>query len=718
MAVRTTATVALACAMSAAAGHAADIDEQVRSEMVSNAAQRVVAHSLESLDARVLPPENLSQLMLGNVENHRTEHESSRRVRKEEAERLRGVFLRQFEMFVESREDVPPEVASAAIEQAAPVLEQRVASVLDTRLPDNFKSARSLAVATQESLVAFELRPSAEEIESLAGDRSRFQRLRLDDVADIVDEDGGDLVGRYSARIRGDHELFAEVEESLDRRVANIVDIGLAHYWRQLEVVRQNDGNGAVETQMILDQILGELVELAGRDPHTEAYGVFPSVREYAGERAAALEESLFRRFLSTALDSGRGCPRFPADRLRKEIPSSYREIPRNQPEHLRRLSTRLNPSVAGELIETYATEIEDDEAVGRITGRLTTSLANEENRLGSLFSGSLQRCISTPLRTARRDLAAVELREAFPDVADRSFEFSDGGLRTIHGTTETPSEFPAPADFWLAETSLLFRDSRQALVEEARRAVGEQLRLVESRKPEYVRRIEKTEIRPPELRSSIRTEYAEDVSRDWASSRRTLLPAGSPKYSKLSALAMERVDEIIDTEWEKPHEPEPEPETEPTPEPEPRPVPEPRPEPRPTPEPVRGGTERDTGPGPAPDPEPGLLDRFLAWLQGLLSGAGSGSEGQEGGAGPAAGKGEGTGTGERGGGGPGSGSGASGGAGALSGVTCDVGHACRTASDVCGRVEEICVDSWRMNSDCQGAISACREASEACKAN
>jgi hypothetical protein len=544
-----------------------DAAEKVRAAKIRDAALRSVDASVEFLEERLSTAEEQALAMLAAPALHRKSAKSRALLRERERERLQAAFREQLASFAADR---GAGLSSGWVDDVMEKERERVGNSVERLLKTDFDTqyakARKSAVRMQRSKLDEDVYPSAAEIEALAGPRNAFLALKPERAAGrVADPPGETLVNEYVAAIAAEYTLFEENEAVLKKRVQRATSDALVLLWRQLRLVDRGRRDGALDRSAITAQLLGDVAQLAREAEQLSGthYGVFPAAKTLAVERGAALEREAFEAYIRGQLDPSTGCRALSAERVLRDVASSYDTVPAALAAHERQLEQVLVPETERRILDAYTRRLDDPGSRAAFREKLGALLQAEPESRRS-FTAAVEGCLRGPLERRRQELASQELAARLPAVADFSFEFTDAALPLAesHSAGDLGSEhFPDPAALRMEETRTAYEQHRQRLHAEAKAAVWRQKLLTRDpdRKSSFVERIQEDADRSEERKAHWQREYETSVFDAWQQvrSRELLKPdSGEPyhpeKYGRVFGPVSEIIEEIITLEFGK----------------------------------------------------------------------------------------------------------------------------------------------------------------------
>jgi hypothetical protein len=442
----------------------------------------------------------------------------------------------------------------------------RVERRLTTHFDAQYATARKSAVRMQRSTLDEDVYPTTDEIEAVAGPRDAFLALKPEHIARrLADPPGEALVNEYVAAIASEHALFEENEAVLQKRVQRATSDALVLLWRQLRLVDRGRRDGELDRSAITGQLLGDVTQLAREAEQLSGthYGVFPAARTLAVERGAALEREAFEAYLQEQLDPSTECRALPAERVLRDVPSSYEAVPAEVAAHERELKQVLVAETARRVLDAYTRQLDDPGSRPAFRERLEALLQTEPESRRS-FTTAVVGCLRGPLQRRREGLATQELAARMPAVADFSFEFTDAAVSRAESHTAGDlgnAHFPGPEALRLEETRTAYGQHRRLLHAEAKAAVWRQklLTRADDRKSAFVEQIQEDADRSEERKAYWQREYELRVLDAWRQIRSRVLikngdnePYHPEKYDRVFGPVSEIIEEIITLEFGK----------------------------------------------------------------------------------------------------------------------------------------------------------------------
>jgi hypothetical protein len=548
-----------------AEGTLAETAERVRAAKTRDAALRSIEGAVESLEAETSTAEEQSLEMLADPARHRTRTESERALRAAEEDRLRQAFRRQLMAFSADRgSELSREWVDDVMAREHSRIDTTIDRLLDAYFERRYEEARKRAVRMQRGQLDEIVYPDGAEIEALAGPPTDFVRLRTSGIADRVrSPNGRALVDGYVAEVAAGDPLFEENEAIVEKRTQRAIQNALVLLWRQLRLVARAAPDEGMERSVIVASIGEDLQRLATEAEQVSgtSYGVFAAAEQFAAERAEALEIKAFASFLQEQLDPSGGCPALPAERVLREVPSSYDQVPTDLATHEEELQDRLAGPTEAHVLDVYASELADPTIRASFQERLR-ELLEQEPRTSRAFVKGFTACIRRPLTQRREELAAKELGARVPAIADYSFELSDAALQAIESAPLAPldpSLFPGPEALQMEETRTAYDAHEKRLRSEAKDVLWRQGAVTRNpeRKASFVERIEADQGRSDDRKAYWQREYEASVLEAWRQVRRDDLikdgdgnPYHPEKYDRVFGPVSEIIEEIITLEF------------------------------------------------------------------------------------------------------------------------------------------------------------------------
>lgn len=541
---------------------AVDLAAEVREAKVREAALRSVAGSLAVLEEDLPPPAALAEAMLADPAAFADPDAARARLAGRERETLRAAFREQLEVFARGRdEQLPPAWVDEVLHEEGTRIDATIDAVVGETFVERFRDGRAAAVATQRDRITPRLYPPAAELLKLAGDPAAFAAAPNGRAAELAQTDAARaLAAAAAARVRDETRLFAEIDATLDRAAGEAVGAGLDELWRQLGSVERLAPAGAVREADIASALRADLDTMARASQLP--YGVFPEVEARVDARAAELERRQLAAYVGARLSPKNGCPALPAQTVIESAGSDLGTVPVSFGEHAAALRDRLGLQVKQEIVAGHAAAVAEADRAAFATR--IVRLVDEDETLRRRWAGGLAACLEPPLREHRERLAAAELKNRLPAIADLSFEIGDDDLASLAVSEDEvdPALFPPAGDLRLDETKALFAVRAEALQREVRAAVRlqELLTRAPDRRQRYVREVEADDNRTSERKQHYQKKYETEVLEAWKDrGKRILLRSESGetihpgKYARIFPTTTEIIDEIITIEFERP---------------------------------------------------------------------------------------------------------------------------------------------------------------------
>jgi len=538
--------------------------ERVRAAKMRDAALRSIDAAIALLEEESPTPRTQALQMLDHVDQHRVRADSEQLLRTRERERLQQGFREQLAAFARERaSELPPGWVDEVMTQEAARVGATIDRLLAATFDERYEEARQRAVRVQRGQLDEVLYPDAADIEALAGTPDSFVAMRTEAIDGVVTTGNGRaLVDEYVAAISSKSLLFEENEAVLETRVSRAIAEALVLLWRQLRLASRAEPEDARERSVIATQILDDLTRLAAEAERVSgtSYGVFPSAEAFAVERADQLETTSFLNFLRAQLDRGAGCPALPPARVLEQVGSSYTQVPPRLAAHEEQLqATLLVPTRQG-IVEDYAASVTDAAARVALRRRLEEQL-DTDAAVQQVFGTAFTRCLRTPLKQRRVELAREELAAQDPGIADFSFELADGGLRwiEIHRLDDPGGPFPAADGLRMEEARATYRAHRELLAAEAKDVLWRQKALTRDpeRKTSFVEQIVADGDRSDARKAYWQEAYENSVLTAWGAVRTGELlkndeglPHHPHKYDRVFGPVSDIIEEIITLEY------------------------------------------------------------------------------------------------------------------------------------------------------------------------
>jgi hypothetical protein len=537
------------------------LEERVRRAKASEAALRSVFQTIEQLGVQVAREQAIAHKLLSDPAAHGRRNASLAQVIDDEKKRLREEVRRQLLIYVAHHPThLDAQWVDEVMTERRKRIDRKIDEVIGSSLQERYARARAISVGQQRRQLDEEMRPTVEEIEQVVGDPEGLLRMRAQELRRIVATRGHPVVRKHVERVSADIPLFEENEDELGARMGAKLLEGAEQLQRQLRMVSGHDGGNAVEALEIGRLILGDVEKVA----LSGDYGVFRATRERVDERALSLERRRLNRFVDAQLDISAGCKALPAARVAAEIPDSPAQIPAKPGDHATLLIESFRVQVKEAIAVAHVNSVEQGGRQPQFLAKVRAYLEGAESAgIDQILERGIGRCIAKPLEDARRKLAEVELRAAFPEIADRAYVFDEVDLERIALGEAPATETAAQSEhLHLFEARAMFEVRWGDLVSEARSSIHVQEQIVRepALKGRYVAEITNELERTEQMRGEYEERYTSDVLRIFRERRPDLLlDPKSHKYDVVFARTREIIGEIITLEWtkERPEEPE-----------------------------------------------------------------------------------------------------------------------------------------------------------------
>lgn len=349
-----------------------------------------------------------------------------------------------------------------------------------------FLQARQAAIRRQLAGLQTDLRPSLEEIETLAAaDWSPSSRRELEQ----------DLLTRMGRGVR----LLEEAEAELNRTAGKMIEDGQRQYRIQSAAVDHPVPEEARVAEQITRALEGEVESALLRlrmaeGPEYPVYDVFPSVRRRIEARSVELERDRFLEVCrSRPLSIDHGAIR---SLFQGNLPGH-----RDPDESLTHAVRHFLPQVQRATEEAFTSPVPQASWRQASSDRIRRGLS-EAGPFSEELRGCVRSRLAGPLQAVRREIAGTQMARYFPEVASGRFRFPERVLLSVHreeyGLTsfeecleiELLTEGGAPLERrdLLKETEQLVLAETTKLLHEGERAWDGQLRIARLQEPEIAR--------------------------------------------------------------------------------------------------------------------------------------------------------------------------------------------------------------------------------------
>lgn len=505
------------------------------------AAVLAVDQSISTLPEQLKKEDRLTAIILRDPKAHARRDTSEKILRDFEQKSLETAVHDQLAAFALTR----PGLGTAWVDQAMNQQHERIANtvqdVLNSGFHDLFTNQREIAVNAQRGTLSLHLTPTATDVEKMAGPYRAFAELPLDEAQRTALASGSSEIEKYLSSAHSGQVIFEENESYLKQQAIEIFSRQVTELWQQLHyIVRHTDAGEVEKTRIEATIAKGLSGLLSGHSP-------FPITKAAIQDRAAELEQNLFREFIKSQLTVP--CAAVPPAVVLKGVPGDPDKLPRSLDEHVTAIAANVRDSTSANLLQKWTSPVANPSRAA-LRSRLEQDLRN--GAAGQLLNGGIESCVREGLRSFRDEAAARELAAKWPGVANLSLPLDDSAIEQLNPTTsEEAQQLPLLVDskLHMEEAQSVFRENRRRLLGEGTVAVHKQLSIV--RDPARVTEFQK-QLHNGRAQQALQAEYESEVLAQWKQDRPALLEklngrlSDPDKYKGLFKVARDEIKRIL----------------------------------------------------------------------------------------------------------------------------------------------------------------------------
>ena len=510
------------------------------------AAVLAVDQSISTLPEQLKKEDRLTAIILRDPKAHARRDTSEKILRDFEQKSLETAIHDQLAAFALTRPDLDKGWVDQAMLQQRDRIANTVRDVMNNGFHDLFLGQREIAVNAQRGTLGIHLSPASADVEKMAGPYRAFAELPLDEAQRNALATGSSEIEKYVSSAHAGQVIFEENDSYLKQQAIEIFSRQVTELWQQLHYIVQHTGAGEVERTRIENAIANGLSAMSrGHSP-------FPITKIAIHDRAAELEQNLFREFIKSQLTVP--CGAISPAVVLKGVPSDPDQLSRSLDEQVAGVAAKVRDHTSVYLLEKW---------ISPVTNPTRTTLRNRleqglKNGPGSqLLNEGIERCVRDALRSFRGEVAAKELAAKWPGVANLSLSLDDSTIERLNLTTndEEAQQLPLLVDskLHIEEAQNAFKENRRRLLEEGTTAVRKQMSIVND--PARVARFQNRLRDSPgkgSAQQGLQADYEGEVLAKWKQDQPALLaklggrPSNLDKYAGLFRVTREAIRNVL----------------------------------------------------------------------------------------------------------------------------------------------------------------------------